>query len=173
MKRNFLVFLMVIIALMACKTDSDSDPECNCPIKSHLAVGGSCSCGLASCGCTVHEYGKVNGIPVYRTSAVSDAQMAGVLAKVQAGYDGVMVNKSNISTTKVSAIHMVDDEWAEFCEPDGKGKFIIKLGYQASSTVMEAALTNIANGPLITKLNLYENIRLIFCIKAEAIKVYG
>ena len=53
MKRNFLVILMVIIALMACKTDSDSDPECNCPVKEHLALGENCTCGLANCGCTL------------------------------------------------------------------------------------------------------------------------
>ena len=53
MKRDFLVILMVIIALMACKMDSDSDPECNCPVKEHLAFGENCKCGLANCSCTL------------------------------------------------------------------------------------------------------------------------
>ena len=53
MKGNFLVIVMVIIALMACKTDSDPDPECNCAVKAHLASGETCKCGLANCGCTL------------------------------------------------------------------------------------------------------------------------
>ena len=53
MKGNFLVIVMVIIALMACKTDSDPDPECNCPVKEHLSSGENCKCGLTNCYCTL------------------------------------------------------------------------------------------------------------------------
>jgi uncharacterized repeat protein (TIGR02543 family) len=101
---------------------------CNCNPKDHLGIGETCDCGSTACDCTVKEYGKINGIPVYR-AGITDAQMAGVFDKAQAGYDGVNgLFKPNINTTKVSAIHMVADTEANAaCVSDGAGKYPMRL----------------------------------------------
>ena len=157
MERNFLVISMVIIALMACKTDSD--PECNCVVKAHLVSGENCSCGLANCDCTLKPvcqitnhaidddlscghsakiYGYVNlddggKIPVYRTKAVTDTQMVGVVSNVQAGYDGMGGgSKPNITAIKVSSIWITNDVDNADCIADGS-RFIIKLYHSETS----------------------------------------
>ena len=166
MKRNILVILMVIIALMACKTDSDSDPECNCPVKDHLGIGENCYCGKNSCTCTVQEYGKVNGIPVYRTSAISNAQMAGVVAKVQAGYDGMSgSNKPNFIPSKVSAIYFTDG--IEDIDTINK---IIKLDVNnCESLYLSGAFDYIITGPLAL-LKLNDGIKLALGQKVNTTK---
>jgi uncharacterized repeat protein (TIGR02543 family) len=115
---------------------------CNCTDKEHLGIGETCDCGGAICNCTYKEYGKINGIPVYRTTAVTDAQMAGVFAKLEAGYNGVAAGaKAKITTTNVTAIHITNDAYGEYV---GASK-VIKIGHTLTSAQITSELYDIAN----------------------------
>ena len=106
-----------------------------------------CKCGAVDCSSTTKTYGYIvldgggGNIPIYRVKAVTEAQMDGVVAKVQAGYNGVNgVVKPKINTNNVNAIHITNDEW-EIYELTSK---IIKIPYIFTSDEMRVALQDIA-----------------------------
>ena len=92
-------------------------------------------------------WGYVNGIPVY--SNVTDAQMAGVVANVEAGYSTMSGGtQSKIDPSKVSKIVITDGINTCIADLDDAGKFIISLSYLLTSSEIKGGLEYYANNQL-------------------------
>ena len=118
-----------------------------------IGCGDTCDCGAVDCkNCTPIVYGNVyldgdgGSISIYRVKAVTEAQMVGVVAKVQAGYDGLAGGiKPNISTAKVSAIYI---DTSNSCILQADSKWIISLNYNNDIEAMTTRLDIYANNQL-------------------------
>jgi hypothetical protein len=92
-------------------------------------------------------------IPIYKTATVTDAQMAAlvdgknVVQRIQAGYDDSFSNKGNITTTKVSAIHIIASGATPTCTQSGS-KWIISLPYNFTASQMRATLNGFGGSDL-------------------------
>jgi len=93
---------------------------------------GFTACGGNVINCKVHNYGSINGIPVYRTDNILDEDVMALIGGMNArdravvGYNNMIDDdKVNINSSKVSAIHLDN---ANGITADG-GKWIIRLLY--------------------------------------------
>ena len=73
MKGKILVILMVIFILMACKTDSGTDPVCECPNGTLHLIGENC-CERNDCTCEKNVDGvrSSNGIAITDRAGIGD-----------------------------------------------------------------------------------------------------
>ena len=144
MKQTTLItIIMVALVFTGCK--SDSDPKCECPNGTVHLVGETC-CNYDDCVCTqypLQEYGKINGIPVYR-EGITHAQMNGVFAKLEAAYNNVkdfQEVQAGFTTNKVSAIYMTESTNSCTADTENAGKYIIRLRYSWESDKLETLIT--------------------------------
>jgi uncharacterized membrane protein len=102
-----------------------------------------------SCGHTAKVYGTINGIPVYRTKAVTETQATAAYTVALAGYNSMTAGalKDKIATTKVSQI-VIDT--ADDCTVDGS-KWLIKVAYNNTSSQMRDLFGGVA-GSVITMM---------------------
>jgi len=137
--------LSAIFGPAACKGPSGGNDPCTCTTTAHLGIGENCPCGGDGCDCTVQQYGNVNGIPVYRAAGVDTGAAATAANNARLGYDGILnaTAKGNITSDKVSKIIITTG--AISCESDGAGKFIIELGKDLGSNMMQTALQNMGS----------------------------
>ena len=177
MKGNILVIVMVIIALMACKTDSDSDPECNCPVKAHLASGETCKCGLANCDCTLKPvcecstnehlgigenccgtsdcvctlkvYGNVAGMLIYRSGVVNDSDMAMVVSYITDGYNLLASGEKTNLVGKIDEIHILPGTAGTFAYTTVYGKKVLKMDIESAEWDSSDLLQRISAGTLL------------------------
>ena len=109
-----------------------------------------------NCGEAATVYGTVNGISIYRTKAVTDAQMAGVVAKIQDGYDMTSgMTQAKIIPSKVNAI-WVDN--ADGGTDLGSNTWVIKVNFNNNASEMRDMFDGMAS--LITMQKLNDGIRL-------------
>jgi hypothetical protein len=124
-------------ALAGCKMDTDDpkpqpDPVCECTDKEHFLP---CDCpmnGTEKCDCTVKPRGvmttDVGTVPIYITAGVTDTEATDMINHINAAYLDMKINsptKYNCLDTLVKEIRIIDG--SSSCEPDGNGKYIIKL----------------------------------------------
>ena len=144
MKKWYLVSLaLLVLALAACSDGSSDD-------------------GLVHYGDLILDGGGT--IPIYKTAAVTDAQMPGVVATVQAGYDGLGANKFRFIPSKVSAIWI---DTADNFNDLGSNKWIIKVKFDNDSSQM----IDVFQFMVDTKISVpifKDTIRLVYFISAKA-----
>ena len=144
-KIKFLgIIALVVIAGLAVSCEEPT--QCDHNAAKHV-VGENC--GSAAKGCKPYDYGGtggINGIPVYRLPAVSDAQMTGVFDKILGGYDLLPVGtmKDRINTINVTAIHVTNDVWGEFVSTNK----VIKISRNLEAGLIRDLLQDIATDDL-------------------------
>ena len=108
MKKNIGILLVVTFALVMGLIMTACDNSGGVCEKRDLAVDDAAgTCGKGTCTCAVKEYGKVNGIPVYRLKAVTDAQAKTAMTNLTAGFNTMGdAPKTNITTNNISAFHI-------------------------------------------------------------------
>ena len=88
MKNKIRFFLVVALALLIGFMMTACDNNGNVCEKRSLAADDTANkCNKGTCTCAVKEYGKVNGIPVYRLKAVTDAQAITAMTNLTTGYN--------------------------------------------------------------------------------------
>jgi len=140
MKRNLLILVIVFficLVVNSCGGD-DEKPTCAeaCPEsqRDHLGINENCNHNGKTiqglCECTLKVYGNIStsNIPIYRESAVSNADAIVAAGHIVAGFDMISDSRKNTIKDKVSAVHISAIIDNTTCLPDGNGKYIITLG---------------------------------------------
>jgi hypothetical protein len=92
-------------------------------------------------------------IPIYKTHeavyiSAHYIQAEGYIGeRIQDGYNATFANKVNITSSKISAIHIVYDYKAT-CVSDGNGKFIISLPHNFTSDEIKTTFENFGGNEL-------------------------
>ena len=140
MKRNLLILLIVLficLVVNSCGGDEEK-PTCAeaCPEsqRNHLGIDENCNHNgktiQGSCECTLKVYGNISesNIPIYRESAVSNADAIVAAGHIVAGFDMISDSHKNRIRDKVSAVHISAIIDNITCLPDGNSKYIITFG---------------------------------------------
>ena len=143
-KLDYFLFLILITALSfsftACDTGSGANPDPD-PGPWLIHVGYLTTSG--------------GDIPIYRTAAVTDAQMTtpidslNVVARLQAAYsDASFAGKENITPSKVSAIHITGEGTANTSIVADAPKWIIGIRHNRNLMQMRSTFETHGTGDL-------------------------
>jgi len=139
MKRNLLILVIILLIGFIVNSCSDEEkPTCAeaCPESQHDHLGINENCNhngktiQGSCECMLKVYDNIStsNIPIYRESAVSNADAIVAAGHIVAGFDMIADAFKNTIRDKVSAVHISAIIDNTTCLPDGNGKYIITLG---------------------------------------------
>jgi len=161
MKKNIGILLVVTFALVMGLIMTTCDNSGGVCEKRSLAIDEAANkCNKGTCTCIVKEYGKVNGIPVYRLKTVTDSQAITAMTNLTAGYNAMVAGKENITTSKLNAFYMgTADAW-------NGGEKIVTINRAYDAAGMKDALEALGGGPLAFFKQLFNDFLLASTAKA-------
>lgn len=167
---------MGVAGLMTgCPGPTDSTPPTTCDCTGDLkdlAFGETCGCGADICDCKVKEYGKINGIPVYRENGVTDNQAATGYLTLLDAYNYLIDNEidvSRITADKLDGFILTVDGWPNFDSDKSAGKRYAKVKWDSNLSWMTSELQRVNNVYISTKLynHAKDIIRMAFVNQGE------
>jgi uncharacterized repeat protein (TIGR02543 family) len=106
-----------------------------------------------SCGHTAKEYGKINGIPVYRNEGVSDADAAAAYGRLVAAYaEDFGPNKPKVNSTNISQFLIISGSTPSL-NPGTPAKSVFNIPVSFTQPQMEGVLQGLTGGFAMLRSN--------------------